>query len=73
MKTIRVSDATYRAIAEEAILPFRPTGARQSDGTWLVPVEDDTYERLLEHRLPGESDDDTIARIIHAHRGRPHN
>jgi hypothetical protein len=38
-----------------------------------VPVEDDTYERLLEHRLPGESDDDTIARMIHAHRGRPHN
>lgn len=46
MRTIRVSDVTYRAIAELALLPFRSTATRQPDGTWLVPVEDDTYERL---------------------------
>lgn len=41
MKTIIVSDATYRAIAAEAILPCG-TGTRQANGTWLVPIEDDT-------------------------------
>lgn len=73
MKTIRISDATYRALAKEAILPFRSTGTRQADGAWLVPVEDDTYERLQQHRLPDESDDDLIQRIIRGHRGGPLN
>ncbi|MBK8909468.1 MAG: hypothetical protein IPM60_16820 [Rhodospirillales bacterium] len=73
MKRIRISDSTYRAIAEAALLPFRSTGKRQPDGTWLVPIEDDTYERLRSHRLPGETDDDTIARMIHAAFRRPTN
>lgn len=38
---------------------------------WLVPVEDDTYERLEAHRLPGESDEDTVQRLIHRYRGQP--
>ena len=64
MKTIRVSDSTYRAIAEAATLPFRSTGTRQPDGTWLVPVGDDSWQRIRAHQLPGESDDDTIMRLI---------
>lgn len=70
MRTIRVSDVTYRAIAELAILPFRSTATRQLDGTWLVPIEEDTYARLEAHRLPGESDDDTLQRVIHLYRSR---
>jgi len=73
MKTIKVSDATYRAIADAAILPFRSTGNRLPDGDWLIPVEDETYERLREKRLPGETVDDTIQRMIHVHFGRPNN
>jgi len=69
-KTIRVGDATYRAIAEEAILPFRSTATRQADGSWLVPIEDDTWEALRRQRLPGESDDDAVMRIIRRHRGQ---
>ena len=71
MNTIKVSDATYRAIAEAALLPFRSTATRQPDGTWMVPIEDDTYERLEAHRLPGENDDDTVQRLIHRDRGQP--
>ena len=41
MNTISMSDAAYRAVAELATLPFRWTGTRQPDGSWLVPVEDD--------------------------------
>ena len=69
MKVIRVSDATWRMIAEMAILPFGSTATRQPDGTWLVPVQDDTWERLEQHRLPGESDDDVLARVLRAARG----
>lgn len=69
-RTIRVSDATYRAIAEEAILPFRSTATRQPDGSWLVPVSDDTWERLRSERLPGETDDDTVMRVIRRYRGQ---
>lgn len=71
MRTIRVSDATYRAIAALALLPFRSTAMRQPDGTSLVPIEDNTYERLEAHRLPGESDEDTVQRLIHRYRGQP--
>ena len=69
MKTIVMSDATYRAIASLAVLPFHSTGERQPDGSWLVPIDDEDYERIQSHRLAGESDDDTIQRLIHAYRG----
>jgi predicted CopG family antitoxin len=72
-KTIRVSDATYRAIAEEAILPFRSTATQQADGSWLVPIADDTWDALQKERLPDESDDDTVLRIIRRHRGQKPN
>jgi hypothetical protein len=71
MKHIRISEATHRAIAEASILRFQSAGERLPDGTWLVAIEDDTYERLKSHRLPGETDDDTIARMLHASHGRP--
>lgn len=73
MKTIKVSETTYRAIAEAAILPFRSTAKRMTDGDWLIPVEDDVHERLQDERLPGENDDDTIQRMIHVYFGRPNN
>ena len=73
MPSIRVSDATYRAIAELAILPFRSTATRQPDNTWLVPVEADVHAAIEAQRLPCESDDDVIQRLIHQHRGRPLN
>ena len=69
MKTIILSDATYRALADLAILPFLSTGKRQPDGSWLVPIEDETYERIQNARLAGETDDDTLQRLIHAYRG----
>ena len=73
MKTIEVSDATYRAIADEAILPFRSTATRRADGSWLVPVDDDTWEALQKERLPDESDDDAVLRLIRRHRGQKPN
>jgi len=73
MKTIKVSETTYRAIAKAAILPFRSTAKRMTDGDWLIPVEDDVHEGLQDERLPGETDDDTIQRMIHVYFDRPNN
>jgi len=73
VKTVKISDATNRAIADAAILEFRRTGRRLPDGDWLIDLADDTYERLQSHRLPGETDDDAILRALHAHAGRPNN
>ena len=72
MKTIRISDATHRAIVETAVLPYRGTGRRLTDGDWLIEFADDTYERIEGARLPGETDD-AIVRALHVHSGRPDN
>ena len=73
MKTIRISDATYCAIAEAAIYPFHSTAKQLPDGDWLVELADDTCERIEGARLPGETDDDAILRALHVHSGRPNN
>ncbi|MCB1502173.1 MAG: hypothetical protein KDK07_20715 [Bauldia sp.] len=73
MKTIRVTEATYHAIAAAATFPFQSTGERQADGTWLVPIEDETFERLDAHRLPSESDEDVVLRMLRAYLGRKPN
>ena len=64
MKMIKVSDATYRAIADAAILPFRSTATREPDGGWMVPVEEETWGRIKRVQIRGETDDDTIMRCI---------
>jgi hypothetical protein len=70
MPLIRMTDATYTALARLAIGTFRPTGTRQADGTWLVPIDQDTWDRIHAMRLPGETDEDVIQRVIHQHLGR---
>lgn len=69
MRTLRVSDGTYRMIMSAAIAPFRSTAARQGDGSWLVPVDDEVFSEVRRRQFAGESDDDTIQRIIHCDHG----
>lgn len=73
MKTIHITDETYRALAGAAMFSFRSTGERQADGTWLVPVSDKTYMRLQSRRLPGETLDDTVLRALRAYHGQKDN
>ncbi len=70
MKSIKVSDATHRALLECAVLPVRRTATREADGNWLVPITDDTWEAFQKERLPNESDDDTVMRIVRRHLGQ---
>jgi hypothetical protein len=70
MPTIRLTNATYRDLADLAILPFASTGIRQLDGSWLLPLEDEIMERLQQRRLPGETDDMLVSRLVRAWRGQ---
>ena len=67
MPTIRLSDATYRAVAQLSSPDFDSTGIKQPDGTWLVPIVDHVIANLAKLRLPGETDDDLVARLIRGH------
>ncbi len=69
MKTIRISSETLQAIRDLAILPFRTNATQHDDGTWLVPLDDDVWQRLHDMQLPAESMDDTLTRIIRSYRG----
>jgi hypothetical protein len=65
MRRIHLRDSTYQALRGLALSAFRQTAERQPDGSWLVPLADDTCERLAAERLPGGSANDVIARVIH--------
>ena len=41
-----------------------------STEAWSVPTEDDTFDRLQRFRLPRETDDDLLMRLIRSHRGQ---
>ena len=69
MKTIRITSDTLRAIRDLAILPFRSNATQEGDGTWLVPLDEDVWQRLHEMQFPAESMDDTLTRIIRNYRG----
>jgi hypothetical protein len=69
MRRIHLRDGTYQALRGLALGAFRQTAERQPDGSWLVPLADDTWDRLAAQRLPGESDDDVVARVIHLTKG----
>ena len=73
VKTIRISDATNRAIIDAAIYPFHSTATRLPDGDWLVPVDDEVNQQIENNRLPGETDDDVILRVLHVNSGRANN
>jgi uncharacterized protein (DUF302 family) len=69
MKAIRITSGTLQAIRDMAILPFRSNATQQDDGTWLVPLHDDVWQRLHEMQLLAENMDDTLTRIIRSYRG----
>ena len=69
MKTIRITSESLQAIRDMAILPFRSNATQQDDGTWLVPLDNDVWQRLHDMQLPAETMDDTLTRIIRGYRG----
>ncbi|MBI4924111.1 MAG: hypothetical protein HY834_20440 [Devosia nanyangense] len=72
MKIITVSDETKRLIDVQALPGYtiRRTAARLPDGRWTIPVDDEVFDRIAAARLPGETDDDTVSRLLRAAIGK---
>jgi hypothetical protein len=62
--SIRLSDPVYRRIENVLHLVLRTVGERQPDGTWSVPVTDWVWDELQREKRSGESDEDTLVRLI---------
>ena len=43
---------------------FRNTTVRGTDGRLLLPVDDEVLDTIRQHQYPGETDDDTISRLV---------
>lgn len=64
MRKIVVNDEAMAAIRTASDGPFNQTARRNNTGEWEVPLEDDTFARLQEIRMKGESDSDVIIRMV---------
>jgi hypothetical protein len=43
---------------------FRETAVEREDGTFDIPIDDDTREAIVDRALPGELVGETIERVI---------
>lgn len=64
MKDIIISNVTYQMIVKSAENPFRHDGVKLSSGKWLIPIGDETWDKLNRIAEPGEVFDDVIQRIV---------
>ena len=72
MKIITVSDETKHLI-DAQVQPgytIRRTATRLPDGRWTIPVDDEVFDHIDAARLPGETDDDTVSRLLRAAIGK---
>jgi len=60
---IIITGAAHDALLLHAGAEFRETGRRLNDGKWLIPVSDETVDRLQQARHPGENWSDVIVRL----------
>lgn len=66
MRELVLSEETHRLILDQA-LPFvlaRSDATLREDGLWEVPVDEDVAAAIDHARLPGESDDDVVSRLV---------
>ena len=72
MKIITVSDETKHLIDTQALPGYtiHRTAARLPDGRWTIPVDDEVFEHIDAARLPGETDDDVVSRLVRAATGK---
>ena len=66
MPMIKVSGHTLQLIREQAQegFSFACTATRCADGLWNVPVDDEVAVKMATARLPGETDDDVVSRLV---------
>jgi hypothetical protein len=72
MPKLIITEDTARLIREQAPpgFGFRETATRLEDGRRELVVDDEAYATINEARLPGETDDDVVARLVRSAIGR---
>lgn len=72
MRVLILSEESYRLILDQArpLVLVRSDAIRRPDGLWDTPVDDDVAAALDDARLPGESDDDVVSRLVRSAIGR---
>jgi hypothetical protein len=67
-----ITENTDRLIHEQAepVYGFRSTTIRLDDGRLALPVDDEVFAAIDHARLPGETDDDVVVRLVLAAIGR---
>jgi hypothetical protein len=66
MPTIWISNETMVAIRTAARIASEMENTTPADGGFSIDIGADTFERLQEHRRPGENIDAVIARALAA-------
>ena len=66
MPMIKVSDHTLQLIREQTQegYSFACTATRRADRLWNVPVDDEVAMKIATERLPNETDDDVVSRLV---------
>lgn len=72
MPMVRLSNDTVELLLQQTTPGFRfvSTATRRENGEWDVPVNDDVAHKIAIERLPGESDEDCVARLVRAAIGK---
>ena len=66
MPKITLADETRRLIRDQARGPLMPLSdaVRFRDGLWVVPIDDEVAAVIEAARLPGETDDQVVSRLV---------
>lgn len=72
MVRIKITEETMDLIRQNTLVghEFRQNATRLPDGRWDVPISRETYQRLLDFQLPGETFDQVIQRACNIGLGR---
>lgn len=72
MPTLAVSAETLKLINEQVTPGYgaRSTATRRSDGLWDLVVDDEVAAHIEAARLPGETDEDAVSRLVRAATGQ---
>lgn len=64
MKKVLISAETYHLACSISLLGIAGKGTKTANGMYWITLSDETLKRLDDHRLEGESADDTIFRVL---------
>ena len=67
-----VSDETKHLIDAQVQRGYalRQTATRLPNGRWTIPVDDEVFDHIDGARLPGETDDDAVSRLLRVATGK---